>query len=192
MSSFGNLLIKLILDLLLSFKLQNIKRKQLIRKAKYKRFVKKLWFFMQLQLHFLWKTLPLKSLFVQYAVFFYPSYRVENQDEYIWGFGLLSDRLKSLKQLPSSEYVDLICHQFILMLLLGSFVVEVDVWVVLYKVDLFKILFKVVSLIEFFILIAICMYIFDTLIVTWRQASTDKTLITILEKVFQTFSIKIR
>ena len=77
------------------------------------------------------------------------------------------------------------------MLLLGSFV-EVDVWVVLYKVDLFKILFKVVSLIEFFILIAICMYIFDTLIVTWRQASTDKTLITILEKVFQTFSIKIR
>ena len=106
MWTFGNLQIKLILDLLLSFKLQNIKRKQLIRKAKYKRFVKKLWFFMQLRLHFLWKTLPLKSLFVQYAVFFYPSYRVENQDEYIWGFGLLSDRLKSLKQLPSSKYVE--------------------------------------------------------------------------------------
>ena len=75
--------------------------KQFIRKAKYTFFVKKLWFFMQLQLHILWKTLPLKSLFVQYAVCFDPSYIVKNQDEPIRGLELLSDRLKSLKQLPS-------------------------------------------------------------------------------------------
>ena len=59
---------------------------------------------MQLQLHILWKTLPLKSLFVQYAICFDPSYRLKNQDESIRGFGLLLDRPKSLKQLPSSEY----------------------------------------------------------------------------------------
>ena len=80
--------------------------KQFIRKAKYTLFVKKLWFFMQLQLHILWKTLPLKSLFVQYAVCFDPSYMVKNQDESIRGFGLLRDRLRNLKQLLSSEYVE--------------------------------------------------------------------------------------
>ena len=104
MSTFGNLLIKLILDLLLSFKSQNIKRKQLIRKAKYTFFVMKLWFCMQLQLHILWKPLPLKGIFVQHRVCFDPSYIVKNQDESIRGFGLLLDRLKSLKHLPSSEY----------------------------------------------------------------------------------------
>ena len=41
---------------------------------------------------------------------------------------------------------------------------------VLYKVDLFKILFRVISLIEFFILIAICMYILDSLIVEDKPA----------------------
>ena len=41
----------------------------------------------------------------------------------------------------------------------------------------------VVSLIEFFMLTAICMYILDSLIVTWRQASTEKTPIMILEKI---------
>ena len=75
--------------------------KQFIRKAKYTLFVKKLWFFMQLQLHILWKTLPLKSLIVQYAVCFDPSYIVKNQDGPIRGLKLLLDRLKSLKQLPS-------------------------------------------------------------------------------------------
>ena len=94
MSTFGNLLIKLILDLLQSFKLQNTKRKQLIRKAKYTFFVMKLWFCMQLQLHILWKPLPLKGIFVQYTVCFDPSYIVKNQDESIRGFRLLLDKLK--------------------------------------------------------------------------------------------------
>ena len=106
MSTFGNLLIKLILKLLLSFKLQNIKRKQLIRKAKSTLSAKSLWFSMHLQLHILWKTLPLKNLFVQYTVCFDPFYMVKNQDESIRGFGLLSGRIRSLKQLPSSEYVE--------------------------------------------------------------------------------------
>ena len=44
-------------------------------------------------------------------------------------------------------------------------------------------MFRVISLIEFFILTAMCMYILDSLIVTWRQASTEKILITILEKI---------
>ena len=57
MSTFKNLLIKVILDLLLSFKLQNIKRKQRIRKAKFTLFVKKLRFCMQQQLRILWKSL---------------------------------------------------------------------------------------------------------------------------------------
>ena len=104
MSTFRNLLIKLILDLLLSFKLQNIKRKQLIRIAKCTFFVKKLLFCMQLQLHILWKPLPLKGIFVQYTVCFGPSYIVKNQDKSTRGFGLLLDTLKSFKQLPSSEY----------------------------------------------------------------------------------------
>ena len=71
-----------------------IKRKQPIRKAKYTFFVMKLWFCMQLQLHILWKPLPLKGIFVQYTVLFDPSYIVENQDESIRRFGLLLDRLK--------------------------------------------------------------------------------------------------
>ena len=68
------------------------------------------------------------------------------------------------------------------MLLPWSFI-EVDVWFVLYKVALFKILFRVISLIEFFMLIAIYMYILDSLIVSRRQASTEKALITIFEKI---------
>ena len=53
----------------------------------------------------------------------------------------------------------------------------------LYKVDLFKFLFKVVSLIDFFVFISICMYILESLIVTWRQASAEKTLLKVLKEI---------
>ena len=56
------------------------KKKATYKKGKTCTFIKKLWFCMQLQLHILWKTLPSKSLFVQYAICFDPSYIVKNQD----------------------------------------------------------------------------------------------------------------
>ena len=104
MSTFRNLLVKLKLDLLLSYELQNIKRKQGIRKAKY--FCKEVTvLYVTKASHFKEKP-PLKSHIVQYLVYFDPFYIVKNQDKSIRGFGLLSERLLSLKRLPSSEYVE--------------------------------------------------------------------------------------
>ena len=47
----------------------------------------------------------MKSPIVQYVVCFDPSYIVKNQDKSIREFGLLPERLVSLKRLPSLKYV---------------------------------------------------------------------------------------
>ena len=55
--------------------------------------------------HFIEKS-SMKSPIVQRVVCFDPSYIVKNQDKSIRGFGLLSERPLSLKQLPSSKYAE--------------------------------------------------------------------------------------
>ena len=62
-------------------------------------------FYATTALHFMEKS-SLKSPIVQYAVCFDPSYIVKNQDKSIRGFGLLLQRLLSLKRLPPSKYVE--------------------------------------------------------------------------------------
>ena len=105
MLTFRNLLIKLILDLLLSFKLLNIK-KAMCKESKVYTFHQEVTVLYAITAsHFMEKS-PLKSRIVQYAVCFDPFYIVKNQDKSIRGFGLLSEKRLSLKQLPSSKHVE--------------------------------------------------------------------------------------
>ena len=69
-----------------------------------------------------------------------------------------------------------------LVLILCNFI-EADIWVILYKIDLFKVFLRIVSFVDLFIFIAFCIVILDSLIATWRQASTEKILITVLKEI---------
>lgn len=69
-----------------------------------------------------------------------------------------------------------------LVLILWNFI-EADIWVILYKIDLFKVFLRIVSFVDLFIFIAFYIVILDSLIATWRQASTEKILITVLKEI---------